>query len=159
MLNTKFFVVLSFFLVVHFVPSLSLPVVQSNSLWKSCGGHHVNITKVTVDGCSSGPCKVKRGDSLNVTVEFTPDRKYKELDNHVCIPIKNFCVELAMPERNACKDGVKCPIVEGKRYKEMLTIPTLKNYPAIYVWANWNLEDPYDGLSLAGCFSLNLEIQ
>ncbi len=159
MLDTKFFVVLSLFLVVHFVPSLSLPVVQSNSIWKSCRGHHVNITKVTVDGCSSGPCKVKKGGSLNVTIEFTPDKNYKELDNHVCIPIKEFCVELAMPKRSACEDGVQCPIKEGKHYKETLTIPTLKNYPSVYVWATWNLEDPNDELSLAGCFSLDLEVQ
>lgn len=141
------------------LPSAVLTDTGPGKFWTSCGGSHVKITNVTVAGCSSAPCKVEKGDNLTVTVEFTPDKDFKDLDNKVCASTRVACVNLPMPSESACDDGVKCPIRSGKRYREVVTVPIRKGYPSLAVWATWRLEDPYDELRLEGCFLLSIKIQ
>lgn len=100
-------------------------------------------TKVIVDGCDSTPCRVKKGNDLNVEIHFTTASSVSSLKPQLSAKVFGIKMPLSVPKdlQNACenlKEG-KCPLSSNQDVIYSVKLPILKSYPAMKTEIEMNL--------------------
>lgn len=124
--------------------------------WKDCGSTGISITDVYVPGCESTTCQLKRGANASISISFVPGQEISALTNKVYGVIYSASVYFPLPQADACKLGVSCPLSIGEQYTETVTLYVSPYYPAIQLIVRWELED--SNKKQVGCFKIPLQL-
>ncbi|KAL5463558.1 hypothetical protein EMCRGX_G032463 [Ephydatia muelleri] len=124
--------------------------------WKDCGSTNVVINNVEVEGCSASPCQLPKGTNVSVAITFTPKQAFTDLINKLYGLIAGVAVPFPLPEADACKLGVTCPMAVGTQYVETVALYIDPAWPSIQVIGEWKIDDPNSVVD--GCFEVPLKI-
>ena len=116
-------------------------------VYKSCKGPTPVgvINSVAISDCTVSPCKLQRGKNYTITVNFTSGESTDQAYADVHGILAGVPVEFPLPQKDACKSGVACPVEKGASYVYVATLPILKAYPAVSVVVEWALNDAQKG--------------
>lgn len=114
---------------------------------------NVNITPT----CTGFPCVLNKGKNASVAIGVASKGDYNSLTNVVTGRVFGANVPFQLPEPDACKDGIPCPVKNGQSYDEKVIVPILKEYPDIVVDVTWKMND--DKGNTQGCFVVQVKIQ
>jgi len=92
-------------------------------------------TKVEITGCDQPPCKLIKGQSTELNVQFTSTKSTKILKPKVTTKALGLTIPYQLPgdQADACNHlfGSQCPIDENEDINYQLTMPILKIYPSV----------------------------
>ncbi|KAJ8714054.1 hypothetical protein PYW08_007674 [Mythimna loreyi] len=104
---------------------------------------------VQLSPCKKPPCKLKKGTSQSITINFTPETDLADVKNHVTADL--FGVELpfvgvdgsSICEKVYMENGDKaaCPLKAGTKYTYKDSFPILSFYPTVTLRVHWGLHD------------------
>ncbi|CAF0722639.1 unnamed protein product [Brachionus calyciflorus] len=109
--------------------------------YKDCGSSGVTDVTLDLTGCSSLPCIFKKNDNVTLTLEFTATRQFKSLTNLVYGIIAGVKVPFPLPQADACKNSVPCPLNSSVHVKEALSLVVLPEYPSISLYVQFQVND------------------
>ena len=130
------------------------PLVQSATPYKDCGSELGTVQLFEVTGCTTAPCKFSKGNtySMNLTFLAKATSKSASVSIHgkrrstpsllsplTCSSsigvIAGVPVPFPIPESNACKLNVKCPVNANDANIAQLSLAVLPSYPSISLYA------------------------
>ncbi|XP_054712583.1 NPC intracellular cholesterol transporter 2 homolog a-like [Uloborus diversus] len=124
--------------------AFSLLVAVGNcSPFNDCGSKTGTPTSVKVTDCpdDADECVLKRGTTAGIEVDFTAGAATKTLKTSVHGIIANVPMPFPLPEPDACKTGVTCPVTKGSTYIYKNNLAIRQIYPALEVTVRWELKD------------------
>ena len=124
--------------------------------WKDCGSTNIVINNVVLEGCSGSPCVLVKGTNETVTITFTPKEAFTDLTNKLYGLIGGVPVPFPLPQADACKLGVTCPMAAGTEYVEAVVLYIESAWPDIQVIGEWKINDPSG--TTVGCFEVPLKL-
>lgn len=96
-----------------------------------------------MDGCNSSPCKVKKGNDLNVEIHFTTVAATSSLKPQLSAKVFGIKMPLTVTKdhQNACESlkDAKCPLSSNQDVVYSVKLPILKSYPAMKTEIEMNL--------------------
>ncbi|KAG8233033.1 hypothetical protein J437_LFUL012173 [Ladona fulva] len=105
---------------------------------------------ITISGCNSPPCKLKKKTKINVEFKFVPDSDVSKLENSVFAYVLGLPVPfVGVDSTSACnsihdeetgKSG--CPLKAGTKYTYKNSFDVLEVYPKIRTTVQWALREP-----------------
>jgi len=124
--------------------------------FKDCGSKTGAIKTVDISGCDTFPCKLKRGTTADVQVDFTSNIDTKTLKAVVHGRVAGIPLPFPIPNSDGCKSNCKCPVTKGSQnlYKNSIDVST--HYPKVQVMVKWELRD--DNNNDVFCFVIPAEI-
>lgn len=98
---------------------------------------------MSIDGCESSPCKVKKGSDLVVDIHFTTTSATNSLKPQLSTRIFGIKMPLNVPkdQQDACEHlkDTKCPLEANQKAIYSVKLPILKTYPAMKTEIEVNL--------------------
>ena len=92
----------------------------------------MKIVSLSIPGCCSPPCVLKRGTNATVTVVFTTDKSYKSMSQKLCGELNGLCIGINALPLDFCQFVAgNCPIEAGKQYSAKIELPIAENYPPV----------------------------
>ncbi|UJR15689.1 hypothetical protein I4U23_002623 [Adineta vaga] len=112
----------------------SLSFVWSATPYKDCGSDLATIQAFEVTDCTAAPCKLIKGHtySMNLTLQAKAPSKTASVSIHGIIG--GIPVPFPIPETDACKMGIKCPVAQGDVNVATFSIPVLQSYPSLSLY-------------------------
>ena len=128
-------------------------VVHSATPYKDCGSELGTITSFDVTGCTAAPCKFSKGSTyaMNLTFQAKATSKTASVSIHgnqrpmlndfdcLCSSsigiIGGIPVPFPLPESDACKLNVNCPVNNNDVNNAQLSLAVLSSYPSISLYA------------------------
>lgn len=142
--------------------------------FKDCGSTGTDIT-LNVANCSKAPCIFVKNTNASITIEFTSSRlnlsylkeifnnclykgsESKTLRNLVFGIIAGVKVPFPIPQEDACKVGLPCPLPANVHVKEELYLAILPEYPSISLFGQIQINNENDQTVV--CILLPMKIQ
>lgn len=118
-------------------------VIFSTIAYKDCGSTGPHVDRVLINGQDNkGVVILKRGQTANLTVEFTASENTAKATSVVHGIIAGIPVPFQIPDDNAC-DGMKpsCPIVTNQKYIYNASLDVKKIYPKMTLIVKWEITD------------------
>lgn len=110
--------------------------------YKICDSKLGVATNVTVSGCDSSPCILKKGSSIKITVDFVSHADVEEVKDAVSGIIGKIPVPFPTPHPNACTTkGISCPLKKGQNYTYTSSTPVSASYPDLRLIVRWAIKD------------------
>lgn len=137
----------------------SVFTLLSATKFTDCGSTSGQVSSVEVTGCpdSEDVCPLKKGTKAGITINFSSKADSKSLRAVVHGVIKSVPIPFPLPQSNACKSGVTCPVTNGKDYTYENNLNIRNSYPAIGVTVRWELRDENNNDMV--CVEIPCEIQ
>lgn len=120
---------------------------------------------VSLTSCSKGKCVLKRNTNVDISMKFTPDRDFKDLNSD----INGIILDVPLPfpgyyGTSACpyifdaegKEKVGCPLKGGETYTYKNSFKILPVYPTVSLVVHWGLGDKNGD---AVCFEIPARIK
>ena len=147
------------FLCVGARPLDSAYLVDGGPIFHDCNSTTgLKVIGVTVDPpCTAPPCVLHKGANASIVINLTAEGDYNSLTNHVTGKVLGANVPFPLPEPDACKDGISCPVKNGQSCAEKVIVPIKKDYPSLQVDVTWKIED--DKGNTQACFEMLIKIQ
>uniref|UniRef100_A0A4Q8K464 U35-Deinotoxin-Dsu1b_1 n=1 Tax=Deinopis subrufa TaxID=1905329 RepID=A0A4Q8K464_DEISU len=123
---------------------LSLLAVSVHATsFTDCGSKTGQVTSVSVTGCPDGQsvCNLKRGTEAGITIVFGSKSDSSSLKAVVHGVISGVPLPFHLPQSDACKGGVSCPLKNGQSYTYSNSLNIRNSYPAVSVTVRWQLKD------------------
>lgn len=117
----------------------------------------LQITSVSVPGCTAPPCTITRGTNASISITFKATADFASATNKVSGKVLGVSVPFPLPKPSVCDDGAQCPMKSGQSYTETVTIPIKSEYPKVKAVVTWILDDPSGNQQ--GCFEIELQLQ
>nr|WDQ26759.1 venom peptide [Acharia stimulea] len=119
---------------------------------------------ITLKGCRSPPCVLKRGRKQHVEIDFVSAKDVSTVVTQVYANVLGVNLPFVdVDNKSICnklytEDGEKtsCPVVAGKKYKYKDSFPIMSIYPQIPVGVHWELVHNKEVLI---CFEVDATIQ
>lgn len=126
-----------------FVFLSALAVSAYATTFDDCGSEGGQVSSVEVTNCPDGEdeCVLKRGTQAGITINFTSKEEAKSLKAVVHGVIASVPMPFPLPQPDACKSGVSCPLKNGQSYTYSNSLNIRSAYPAIPVTVKWELQD------------------
>ena len=116
----------------------------------------VVVTKVYIPGCTTPPCRIKRGTNATVTFYFTPTQDFDDLFVKVDGKIAGILINFPLPQGDMCKLGTTCPIKAKVPNQASFTVVVKSSYPAITAPVYVFIDDTKSNKE--GCFEVELTL-
>ncbi|CAF0792011.1 unnamed protein product [Adineta steineri] len=109
------------------------------SIWtatpfKDCGSVLGTIKSFDVTGCTTVPCKFAKGQTYTMNLEFQSNATSKTASVHIHGVIGGIPVPFPLPDPDACKMNVKCPVNANDANVAIMSLPVLSSYPSISLY-------------------------
>ena len=142
-----------------FFTIFALFMFSSASKFTDCGSTTGEVSSVEVTGCSDGAdvCPLKRGTKAGITINFSSKAESSSLKAVVHGVIKSVPIPFPLPQSDACKSGVTCPVENGKSYTYSNNLNIRRSYPPLGVTVRWELKDQNNDDMV--CVEIPCEIQ
>lgn len=121
---------------------IALFVLSSASPFTSCGESTAGkVTSVDVSGCADAEaqCPLVKGTVATITINFTSMVNSTALKARVHGVISGVPIPFSLPQPDACKSGVTCPVKSGENYTYSNKLSIRNSYPAWEVKVKWEL--------------------
>jgi len=117
--------------------------IANATTFTDCGSTSGEVKSVDVTNCpdSEEVCKLERGKSAGITINFVSKCESKSLKAVVHGVIHSVPMPFPIPNPDACKSGVTCPMKNGETYTYTNNLNIRNSYPAISVTVRWELQD------------------
>uniref|UniRef100_L7MA53 Putative ml domain protein n=1 Tax=Rhipicephalus pulchellus TaxID=72859 RepID=L7MA53_RHIPC len=110
--------------------------------WPQCASPDGTIISFHVDGCNQpDTCILKKGTQANVTIVFKSNVASNGVKVEVHGLIHKVPLPFPLPQSDACKSGVACPIKAGATYTYRGSFPVRPSYPSLSLDVKWELVD------------------
>lgn len=121
----------------------ALFTLSSATKFSDCGSTSGQVSSVEVTGCpdAEAVCPLKRGTKAGITINFASKADSKSLKAVVHGVIKSVPIPFPLPQSNACKSGVTCPVTNGQSYTYSNNLNIRNSYPSLAVTVRWELRD------------------
>ena len=128
-------------------------------IFKDCGSQVGKLVNVTVSGCSSVPCMVKKGQTYTLTATFLSNEAASQAWAVVHGIVGGVPVPYHITNPNGCVDsGIQCPMKTGSTYSYSSSLTIMTYLPEIKVLVKWELADAKtDGQDLF-CFEILIQV-
>ena len=130
---------------------LALAALAGATDVQQCTGENYDglSDNVQLSPCKRPPCKLKKGTSQHITINFTPDHDITEVKNHVTADVFGVPLPFVGVDGNSVCDKLEtesgekasCPLKAGTKYVYKDSFPVLNFYPTIDVKVHWALSD------------------
>ena len=124
-----------------------------------CGSQTGKVASVEVSNCPDGQdvCTLKKGSQPEITIKFTSNAESKGLKAVVHGVIASVPIPFPIPQSDACKSGVSCPIKSGENYTYSNKFSVRRSYPPVSVSVRYELQD--DNSSDVVCVEIPCKIE
>ncbi|XP_043284044.1 NPC intracellular cholesterol transporter 2 homolog a [Venturia canescens] len=123
-------------------------VVQVESGISDCGSQVGAFKSVSVSDCDlekQPHCILKRGANATITIIFDVDDDVTQVESVVHGVLGGVPVPFNIPNPDACKDGLPCPLSKpGGSYTYVNTLFVKKSYPPLSLRVRWELRNQND---------------
>ena len=111
--------------------------------FSDCGSQTGKVEFLEVSNCPDDQdvCVLKKGTQPEITMKFTSLGESKELKAYIHGIIVVVPIPFFIPDSDACKSGVSCPITNGESYTYSNKFDVKTTYPAIPVGVKYELRD------------------
>ena len=134
------------------------PRVRVPGIFHDCGSTGLTISDVNVTPtCTATPCVVPKGTNASIAIEMKANADFDSLTNKVYGKVSGLEVPFPIPQPDACKDGIACPLKNGQTYTEKVIVPVKNEYPAIEVDVKWEISDEKGNQQ--GCIEIVIQIK
>nr|WOA03678.1 NPC intracellular cholesterol transporter 2-like protein [Pardosa astrigera] len=131
-------------------------VAAKNINFETCEGI---VKSVDVSPCSTDPCEIPKGDSVNITVRCISNVNAQKLRLSVFAEIAGIEVPYPGMRRDACKGkNLTCPITEGQEIAFVQSFPVKKFFPTISTVTRFNLKTNDDQDKNICCFKAPVKV-
>jgi len=108
--------------------------------YEDCGSVGSNLQKVEVVPCDGDDsCTLNSGGNATFNLQFESKISSSSLKAVVHGIVAGVPIIFHIPQADACKSGVECPLKVGTVYKYSLNIPVRSSYPKLNVEVKWEL--------------------
>lgn len=150
-------------LVAVFILSCSTNSLLAATPYKDCGSESGTIQMFQVTDCDVAPCKLARGKtyamnltmqakapSATATVAIYGEKIYwsknivsrsNSIDFYLKGVIGGVPIPFPLPETNACKLGVACPVKASDVDVATFSVPVLASYPTLSLYVKIEIKD------------------
>lgn len=136
-----------------------LVAVASATKFNDCGSSTGQVSSVEVSGCPDGQdeCTLKRGSQPTIEIKFSAKGETKSLKAVVHGVIGGVPIPFPVPQSDACKSGVTCPVQSGENYTYNNKFNVRNSYPPVAVTVKYELKD--DNQSDMACVEIPCKIE
>lgn len=121
---------------------LIIHLSAANTPYKTCGNPSAKVLDVTVVGCNSPPCALKKGTNASFSLTFEAGKAYTAANADVHGIIGGIPLPFQIPNPDGCHNcNLVCPLESGKTYVYKNTIPVSTSYPKLQLIVKWELLD------------------
>lgn len=100
----------------------------------------LEITRVSMHGCTELPCKLIKGENTTLSIEFTAVKDEVTFKDKCWGRVLGIWIPFNLPEEENCKATNLCPLMEGESYVYEYSIPVESWYPSMSLPIRWALE-------------------
>lgn len=117
-------------------------VYGSATPFTDCGSQTGKVSSVEVSNCPDGQdvCILKKGTQPAITIKFSSEADSKELKAVVHGVVMDVPIPFPIPQSNACKSGVSCPVKKGENHTYSNKFSVRNSYPAVSVRVRYELK-------------------
>ncbi|RNA38862.1 epididymal secretory E1 [Brachionus plicatilis] len=112
--------------------------------FKDCGSSGVTDVTLGLTNCSALPCTFHKNQNVTLNLKFTTTRQLNSLKNLVYGIIAGVKVPFPLPQADACKNGVPCPVAANTVVQEALSLVVLPEYPSISLFVQFQVNADND---------------
>ncbi|CAF0850234.1 unnamed protein product [Rotaria sp. Silwood1] len=123
---------ISFFLLTLLFCSLNF--VWTTTPYKVCESKSGTIKTFDVTGCTTAPCKFVKGKTYTMNLTFQSEDSSITAKVSIHGIIAGIPVPFPLPDSDACKLGIKCPINNNDINTASLSLPVLSSYPSMSLY-------------------------
>jgi len=135
-------------------------VVNGQAIFKDCGSQVGKLGNVTITGCTSPPCIVKKGSTYTVKVTFVSMEATDQAWAVVHGIVEGVPVPYKIANPNGCvKSGITCPMKSGTTYSYTSSLQIMSFLPDIKVLVKWELADAKTGGQDLFCFETLIQVE
>ncbi|KAH7977498.1 hypothetical protein HPB49_001993 [Dermacentor silvarum] len=110
--------------------------------WPQCASPDGTIVSFHIDGCKQpDTCVLKKGTLANVTITFNSKVASQGVNVKVHGVYHEVPLPFPLPQPDACKSGVTCPIQAQGSYSYRGSFPVKSSYPSLSLDVKWELVD------------------
>lgn len=141
------------------IQSDSQPKAAGVPIFKDCSKTTDNfkVTSVTVEGCTTPPCILKKGGNATVGIDFVASEITPNMTAKVYGQIAGVDIPFPLTNENACTCGVTCPTKVATAYKYKYSLPISTVYPSVECVVYWYLYDSSKAEAL--CITVLVQIE
>ncbi|CAF0925012.1 unnamed protein product [Rotaria sordida] len=114
--------------------SCSINSIWADTPFKDCGSELGTIQSFTVTDCPTAPCKFEKGKTYAMNLTFTAKAPSKTASVSIHGVIGGIPVPFPLPDPDACKMNVKCPVNQNDKNEASMSLPVLSSYPSISLY-------------------------
>nr|QAX87813.1 NPC2-4 [Pardosa pseudoannulata] len=116
------------------------------SPYEDCGSDSGQVSAVEVSDCADGQdtCTLKKGTQAQITIKFNSKTDTKSLKAVVHGVISGVPIPFPLPNPDACKAGVSCPVKSGESYTYSDKLDIKTSYPPVSVKVRYELKGEND---------------
>lgn len=113
--------------------TLSTLAVGKKLSFKKCGGYS-DIESVDIPSCSSDPCVLEVGSTINASMSFTPSEMVEKGTIKVFVLAFGLRVPFPYPDNDVCKNhGLVCPLKSEKQYDAKMSLYLKDIFPHFHL--------------------------
>ena len=113
--------------------TLSTLAVGKKLSFKKCGGYS-DIESVDIPSCSSDPCVLEVGSTINASMSFTPSEMVEKGTIKVFVLAFGLRVPFPYPDNDVCKNhGLVCPLKSEKQYDAKMSLYLKNIFPHFHL--------------------------
>ncbi|CAF1315425.1 unnamed protein product [Adineta ricciae] len=118
----------------------SIDFLRAATPYKDCGSTAGTIQSFEVTGCTTAPCKFAKGHNYTMNLVFQAKSASKSLSVSIHGVIGGIPVPFPLPDPDACKMQVKCPVNANDVNTAVMTLPVLQSYPSLSLYVKLELK-------------------
>ncbi|GAB1609742.1 NPC intracellular cholesterol transporter 2-like [Argonauta hians] len=105
-----------------------------------CGSKLAKLDSLEITGCTTLPCKIRRGESMQLNVTFTPNTVVHSAKTYIHGIIRHISLPFPISNNNACvNSGLTCPLAAATPAHYHFSLDVSKDYPSLSVIIKWEL--------------------
>ncbi|XP_063217786.1 ecdysteroid-regulated 16 kDa protein [Bacillus rossius redtenbacheri] len=108
-----------------------------------CGSKIGSFSVVEVSGCSDNnhECVLRKRTNVTLHITFTTNEAVQSVKAVVHGIVQGIPVPFSLPDGDACKTSLQCPLSAGTTYNYTAQLPVKKYYPSVQVKVKWELQN------------------
>ncbi len=121
-----------------------------------------DIQSLTITGCTSYPCILKKGSDAAIEMKFTLKRRVNDIGLKIAGRLNGREIPFSVDDSNHCKNTIEgmtgsCNLLKGETYSYKYSLPILNEYPSLMVIVKFEIVDKR-GLPVT-CFTFPARIE
>uniref|UniRef100_A0A182JD17 MD-2-related lipid-recognition domain-containing protein n=1 Tax=Anopheles atroparvus TaxID=41427 RepID=A0A182JD17_ANOAO len=121
-----------------------VPALASANVFRACTGGRPLPISVDINGCTSAPCDLVRGQDVIALIDFTADRAISSMTTVATATALGVVTNYPLGSNSVtCNflQGSSCPLSAGEDVTYRLTMPVLSIYPLVSLSIEIDVQD------------------